>query len=210
MNSFKNHFWIQLLVIYSRFMLGGGFVFASIIKIKGKRFTTVSQEDAPFGTAMHFFESMYQTGLYWQFLGWAQLIAGFLLMTQRYAKLGAMVNFPIILNVFIITISMDFNLTPLVTGLMLLANLGLLVWHWGELRNLVNLPLIFDQPNREENQKIWEVTGLVLFLFTAGYRILKDGYDPIIWFGVCFLIGLVAILLRFSILRNKKIQSEIL
>ncbi|OYX13385.1 MAG: hypothetical protein B7Z16_15725 [Algoriphagus sp. 32-45-6] len=78
----------------------------------------------------------------------------------------------------------------------LLANLGLLAWHWGELRTLVNLPLIPDLPNREENQRMWEITGLVLFAFTAGYRILRDGYDPIFWFGVCLLIGLGALVFK--------------
>lgn len=202
MNALKNHFWTQLLVVYTRFILGGGFVFASIIKIKGKRFTTVSQEDAPFGTAMHFFETMYQTGIYWQFLGWGQLIAGFLLMTQRYSKLGAVINFPIVLNVFIITIAMDFSYTPVITGMMLLANMGLLIWHWGVLRTLFNLPIIPDLPNQEENHKIWEITGLSLFTFTSGYRIFRDGYDPIFWFGVCFVIGLGAFLVRISIQRK--------
>lgn len=203
MNSIKSNFWAQLFIIYTRYMLGGGFVFASIIKIKGRRFTTLPQEGADFGTAMHFFETMYQTGLYWQFLGWGQLIAGFLLMTQRFAKLGAVVNFPIILNVFIITISMDFSLTPVITGMMLLANLGLLVWHWGELRTLVNLPLIPEKPEREEKRRIWEITGLLLFAFTAGYRILRDSYDPIFWFGVCIVIGLAAmIMMLFGSKRN--------
>ena len=207
MKPIKSNFWAQLFIIYTRYMLGGGFVFASIIKIKGKRFTTLPQEGADFGTAMHFFETMYQTGVYWQFLGWGQLIAGFLLMTQRFAKLGAVVNFPIILNVFIITISMDFSLTPVITGMMLLANLGLLVWHWGELRTLVNLPLIPDQPDREEKRRIWEITGLVLFAFTAGYRILRDSYDPFFWFGVCFAMGLLALIVRITALN--KMQAKI-
>ena len=207
MKPIKSNFWAQLFIIYTRYMLGGGFVFASIIKIKGKRFTTLPQEGADFGTAMHFFETMYQTGVYWQFLGWGQLIAGFLLMTQRFDKLGAVVNFPIILNVFIITISMDFSLTPVITGMMLLANLGLLVWHWGELRTLVNLPLIPDQPDREEKRRIWEITGLVLFAFTAGYRILRDSYDPIFWFGVCFAMGLLALIVRITALN--KMQAKI-
>lgn len=198
MNQFKSNFWTQLFVIYTRYLLGGGFVFASIIKIKGRRFTSVSHEDADFGTAMHFFETMYQTGIYWQFLGWGQLIAGFLLMTQRYAMLGAVVNFPIILNVFVITISMEFGSTFLVTGMMLLANLGLLVWHWNNLRNLVNLPVIPDLPNRVENERIWEITGFLMFGFTAGYRLMRDGYDPVFWFGICFLIGLASFLFRIK------------
>ncbi|MDA1268773.1 MAG: hypothetical protein O2829_06735 [Bacteroidetes bacterium] len=46
-------------------------------------------------------------------------------MTERFAKLGAVLNLPIILNVFVITISMEFGGTSLITGLMLAANLML-------------------------------------------------------------------------------------
>jgi len=196
MDRLKSLFLVQLFIIYTRYLIGGAFVFACIIKIKGKRFTTYSHEDAPLGSTMHFFEVLYQTGLYWQFIGWAQLLAGFFLMTQRYAKLGAVLNLPIILNVFVITISMEFGGTPVITGLMLLANLLLIVWHWGELRSLVNLPYLAASPDLEENKPIWAITGLLLFGFTAGYRLVYDFYDPFLWFGVCFLIGLGAFLIR--------------
>ncbi|MGM0945243.1 MAG: hypothetical protein ACQEW9_08675 [Bacteroidota bacterium] len=102
---------------------------------------------------MHFFETLYQTGLYWQFLGWGQLLTGFLLMTQRFTKLGAVMNFPIVLNVFVITISRDLNFTPLITFMMLLANLGLLYYHWGELKGLLNLSINLDPPGREGNYR---------------------------------------------------------
>jgi hypothetical protein len=211
MQQIKQNFLAQLVIIYTRYLLGGGFVFASLIKIKGLRFTTESGENEAFGTAFHFFETMYRTGIYWQFLGWGQLIAGLLLMTQRYAKLGAVVNFPIILNVFVITISMDFNYTPVITGMMLFANTILLIWHWNELRSLLNLPAIPDKPNRLEDQKSWEVTGWVLFIFTAGYRLFTDRYDPIFWFGICALIGLGGLVfglkkVRFAGLLKKQLK----
>ena len=196
MDRFKSLFLVQLFIIYTRYLIGGAFVFACIIKIKGMRFTTYSQEDAPLGSTMHFFEVLYQTGLYWQFIGWTQLLAGFFLMTQRFAKFGAVLNFPIILNVFVITISMEFGGTPVITGLMLAANLLLILWHWGELRSLVNLPYQPACPDQEENQSIWAITGLLLFSFTAGYRIMNNLYNPFLWFGVCFLIGLAAFLIR--------------
>lgn len=196
MNRLKSFFLAQIFIIYTRYLIGGAFVFSSIIKIKGKRFTTNSQEDAPLGSAMHFFETLYQTGGYWQFIGWAQVLAGFLLMTQRYAKLGAVVNFPILLNVFVITISMDFGGTPVITGLMLAANLMLLIWHWGELRSLINLPYKPESKDQEENKTLWAITGVLLFSFTAGYRLLVDFYDPFFWFGLGFIIGLSAFLIR--------------
>lgn len=204
MNRLKSLFLAQLFIIYTRYLIGGAFVFACIIKIKGKRFTTYSQEDAPLGSAMHFFEVLYQTGLYWQFIGWAQLLTGFLLMTQRFAKLGAVANFPIILNVFVITISMEFGGTPVITGLMLAANLLLIAWHWGELRSLVNLPHQSASPDAEENKPIWAIAGLLLFGFTAGYRMLFDFYNPFLWFGVCFLIGLGAFVIYLVQRRRSK------
>jgi hypothetical protein len=196
MNRLKSFFLAQIFIIYTRYLIGGAFVFSSIIKIKGKRFTTNSQEDAPLGSAMHFFETLFQTGFYWQFIGWAQVLAGFLLMTQRYAKLGAVVNFPILLNVFVITISMDFGGTPLITGLMLAANLMLLIWHWGELKSLINLHYTPEPKDQEENKPLWAITGLLLFSFTAGYRLIIDFYNPFFWFGLGFLIGFGAFLIR--------------
>jgi hypothetical protein len=196
MNRLKSIFLALIFIIYTRYLIGGAFVFACIIKIKGKRFTTYSHEDAPIGSTMHFFEVLYQTGLYWQFIGWAQLLAGFLLMTQRYAKLGALVNFPILLNVFVITISMEFGVTPLITGLMLAANLMLLIWHWGELKSLINLPYTPEPKDQEENKPLWAITGLLLFSFTAGYRLIIDFYNPFFWFGLVFLIGFGAFLIR--------------
>ena len=196
MNRLKYYFLVQIFIIYTRYLIGGAFVFACMIKIKGKRFTTYSQEDAPLGSAMHFFEVLYQTGLYWQFIGWAQLLAGFLLMSQRFAKLGAVLNLPIILNVFVITISMEFGGTPVITGMMLAANLLLIGWHWGELRSLINLPYLPTALDLEENKPLWSTTGLLLFSFTAGYRVLFDMYNSFLWFGVCFLIGLGAFLIR--------------
>ena len=196
MNRLKSFFLAQIFIIYTRYLIGGAFVFSSIIKIKGKRFTTYSQEDAPLGSAMHFFETLYQTGGYWQFIGWAQVLAGFLLMTQRYAKLGAVINFPILLNVFVITISMDFGGTPLITGLMLAANLMLLIWHWGELKSLINLPYTPEPKDQEEDKPLWAITGVLLFSFTAGYRLIIDFYNPFFWFGLGFLIGFGAFLIR--------------
>ena len=196
MDRLKSLFLVQLFIIYTRYLIGGAFVFACIIKIKGKRFTTYSHEDAPLGSTMHFFEVLYQTGLYWQFIGWAQLLAGFFLMTQRYAKLGAVLNLPIILNVFVITISMEFGGTPVITGLMLLANVMLLIWHWGELKSLINLPYTPEPKDQEENKPLWAITGLLLFSFTAEYRLIIDFYNPFFWFGLGFLIGFGAFLIR--------------
>lgn len=133
---------------------------------------------------------MYQSGLYWQFLGIGQLLAGGLLMTQKYSKLGAMLNITVIANIFVITISYDFAFTPVITGSMLLAAAFLILWDWNELRVLVNLPPIIIQTNTVEKQPIWMITGLILFLCTALYRIAIDHYNIFFWGIACIIIGL--------------------
>ena len=184
--------WLQIFIIYIRYLIGGAFVFASLIKIKGQRFTTFSGEDAPIHSAFHFFETMYQSGLYWQFLGFGQLVAGFFLMTQRYSKLGATLFYPIILNVFVITLSYEFGGTPFITGLMLLANTLLIFWEWNSLRIFFNQPLIEDNKDRLEYNIIWQITGLILFIFTASYIGLSQIiYRTKFYSVICILVGTI-------------------
>lgn len=182
--------WLQIFIIYTRYLIGGAFVFASLVKIKGLRFTSTDGTNAPINDPLHFFETLYQSGLYWQFLGFGQLVAGFFLMTQRYSKLGAVAFYPIIVNVFVITISYDFGGTNYITGVMLLANTLLLLWDWNTFRIFFNQPLILENPSRLENDTIWQWTGLILFVFTVSYRIYTDNYNLALWFGTCFFIGL--------------------
>lgn len=51
---FKSNIYLQIFVIYIRYFIGGTFVFASIIKIKGKRFTAESGALEPINSAWHF------------------------------------------------------------------------------------------------------------------------------------------------------------
>ena len=205
MTFFKKNFWI-LFVIYTRYALGGAIVFASIIKIKGNRFTTNSGEDYPINSAWHMFETLYQSGLFWEFIGWSQLVVGALLMTQKWAKLGALLCFPITLNIFIITLSYYFAYTPVITGMMLLANLLLLAWDWQELKSLINISSNFKPRERLEYKSVWALTGLLLFLFTVIYRISVKRYDLFLWLIVCFLIGISGLI--YGYIKHRKISIE--
>jgi hypothetical protein len=193
--------WLQLFIIYLRYLVGGGFVFASVIKIKGLRFTTESGADYPIDSAWHYFETMYQSGLYWKFIGVAQLLAGLCLMTQRFSLLGATIFLPIIVNIFVITLSYYFAFTPVITGLMVLSNLTLLAWDWGKLKVVFNLAPEPIEKVRMENWRLWEITGLLLFSFTLGYRLIYDFYNLFVWFAVCMAIAFTSLIIG---LRKRK------
>lgn len=197
--------WATIFIIYLRYLIGGAFVFSSIVKIQGHRFTTDNSSTAPIDTPWHLFETLYQSGLYWHFLGWSQLIAGLLLMTQKYATLGALVFFPITINIFVITISYYFAGTPIITGLLLLANILLLLWDHKKLSPILEI----DQSKIEHYSSdtiakdvLWIYLGVLLFVTTVAYIIIYDR-NPLQWFLLCFVLGLAG-LIYYNIRQRQK------
>lgn len=191
-NKLRGLKWLNIFIIYTRYLIGGAYALACMPKIMGLRFTQPNLE----GQVFDFFEALYATGLYWNFLGWSQLLAAALLMTQRWSTLGAVIFFPISLNIFFITISMDFAATPIITGLMLLANLMLLFWDYPKLSVLLNTPTKFVLPSFVTHpitqHKIWEWLGVTLLLFTvAAYHVQLN---PFFWFMGCISTGLFGLL----------------
>jgi hypothetical protein len=114
------------LAVITRILLALAFVPTALVKVTGQRFTSISTS-TPIG---YFFEAMYQSGMYWRFLGASQLVAGVLLLVPATSTLGALLFFPIILNIFVITVALQFPGTTVITGLMLLASLFLLCWDY--------------------------------------------------------------------------------
>lgn len=61
----QNKFF-QILTVFTRLILAVGFIPPSIIKILNIPFT-VLPDSHPVG---HYFNALYQTGFYYQFIGW--------------------------------------------------------------------------------------------------------------------------------------------
>jgi hypothetical protein len=177
MANLKSYKSFQLFTIFTRYLLGTAFVWASILKIKGIRFEPQSGEDAPIHSLSHLLESMYRSGFYWSFIGWGQFLAGFLIMSQVFSTLGAVVYFPIILSICILTTAFESPVFILMTSSMLLANLYLLLWDWNRLKFIVvNKPGPFvDQIAGFSKQKIWTYAGIVLFLIITVCRFASTG-----------------------------------
>ncbi len=194
----KQNTWAQLFIIYTRYLIGFAFIFASIVKLQGLRFTAESGAKSPINSAWHFFETLYQSGIYWKFLGFVQLVAGSLLITQRYAKLGAVMFLPIIANVFIITISYDFNGTPIITGLMLLATILLLIWDWDSLKVLVNKKPITSDKKRLEHDSIWITLGIIFFIATISVKFIISTTVLMPLFISFPIIGLIGLIIGYK------------
>ena len=162
----------QLFTIGLRYVLGASFVYASVFKIDGIRFTPESGKNAPIDSLPHFFETMYQSGFYWQFIGWGQMIAGLLLMSQLFSTVGAVAFFPILMSIWVITFSFESTGVLLITSLMLLGNIYLLLWDWNRIKYLL-LPapgdFVDDNPAFFK-RNVWVYLGLILFLMVIYIR----------------------------------------
>lgn len=128
--------FLQLFTAFTRILLAIGFIPPSYKKIIGQPFTMLP-DSHPVG---HYFNALYQTGFYYEFIGWAQMTAAILLLFPRTAHLGALAFFPIILNIAVLTSSVGFVGTNYITALMLLACTYLVAWDYDRLK-----PLFFSE-----------------------------------------------------------------
>lgn len=80
--------------------------------------------------------AVYGLGLFARFVAYSQVIVGLLLLTQRFATLGALMLFPMLLNIWIVTISLQWQGTPYVNFVLLLLNATLLLADFHKLKFL--------------------------------------------------------------------------
>lgn len=144
--------------ILVRILLAAAFLPTGMVKLLGEHFTLIGPEH-PVGA---FFEAMYQTGLFWRFIGLSQVLAAILLLIPGLAHLGAAIFLPIVLNIFVVTISLHFGATAYITGAMVLAVTYLCIWDYDRFRPaLTTAPFTAALPRQELDR--WETIGFAVF-----------------------------------------------
>lgn len=142
-SSITHRWYLQLFTVFTRLILAIGFIPPSYKKIIHRPFTSLPDSN-PVG---HYFNALYHTGFYYEFIGWGQMIAAILLLFPRTAHWGALIFLPIIVNIAVLTSSVGFVGTWLITILMSLAGLWLVAWEYDRLK-----PILFAkrvQPTRK-------------------------------------------------------------
>jgi hypothetical protein len=133
--------WFKRFAIFCRIALAASFLIAGYVKIIGERFAAGLPSNNPLG---HYFDALLLTGYYYTFIGIAQIITAILLLIPRTSLLGALMYFPFIVNICVLTYATRFDGTRGVT-MMLLASLFLLIWDYDRLKHI----LPFKQPKTE-------------------------------------------------------------
>ena len=132
--------WFHWFAVFCRVALAASFIPSGYVKIMGERFTGLSANN-PLG---HYFDALHQTGYYYTFIGIAQIITAILLLIPVTSFLGALMYFPIILNICVLSYATRFDGTRIVTVLTL-ANLFLLIWDYRHLKYI----LLFRRPESD-------------------------------------------------------------
>lgn len=130
----------KYFAIFCRIALAASFIPAGFVKIMGERFTGLPSNN-PLG---HYFDALHLTGYYYTFIGITQIITAILLLIPRTSLLGALMYFPIIINICVLTYATRFAGTRIVT-MMVLASLFLLIWDYDRLKHI----LPFKQPQTD-------------------------------------------------------------
>lgn len=118
---------MKYFAVFNRLALAAGFFPAGMVKILGERFASGLHSNHPMG---HYLEALHTTGYYYTFIGVVQVAAAILLLIPRTATLGAVLYFPIILNICILSYAVRFDGSLFTAPLMVLANLYLLGWDY--------------------------------------------------------------------------------
>ncbi len=175
----KENRWYWLFSIFCRLSLALGFLMAGIVKIIGERFASGLSSKHPMGA---YLEALHHTGYYYTFIGIAQVTAAILLIIPRTVTLGALLYFPIIINIWLLSFAVRFEGSFVTSLLMVLANLYILIWNYDRLKYI--LPFkefssyqLLEKPTTYNNK--FPVTFFIGVIITVGLTVLlaEFGYD---------------------------------
>ena len=102
----KQNRWYWYFSIFCRLILAFAFIAAGVVKVLDERFASGLSEVHPMGA---YLTALYKTGYYYTFIGISQILAAILLLIPRTVVLGALLYFPIILNICILSLALRFE-----------------------------------------------------------------------------------------------------
>ena len=204
--------FLQLFTSFVRVLLAVGFIPPSIPKITHQPFT-VLPTSSPVG---YYFDALYKTGFYYDFIGWTQITAAILLLIPRTSHIGALMFLPIILNITVLTNSVGFKGTWLITIMMTAACVYLVCWDYPRWKTV-----LFSGPKEKSAFSLFQLS-LIPFVFGGAVFIAvqagavftgrfaeQDPFLPFALAGGAFILGLiVALHQRFMVIEAAPQDSE--
>lgn len=136
----------------------------------------------------------YGLALYARFIAVSEVGVGLLLLTRRFATLGALFLLPMLASILVITTALQWRGTPIVVGGFLVLTLALLLYDYPKLMSLVGDRRVpqTDQIRRELPTLFWlAAAGIVLT--ALGTIRLESRSAPGVWLALLALLTLIVI-----------------
>lgn len=172
--------WATLCVINLRILIGFAFLPAGLKKLLDQPFT----DPAKAGAFHDFLDAFHATGWFYQFVGVMQLVTAALLITQRFATLGALLAVPITATITAFCWSTQVYPTAVVITLMFLGSLGLALWDLPRWRLVLARDdraheLVVPLRSARVDMRLWQLCGLaIVTLYFATCAALGGVYRP--------------------------------
>jgi hypothetical protein len=150
-----------------------------MVKIVGERFASGLSVNHPMGS---YLEALHHTGYYYTFIGIAQVVAAILLIIPRTVTLGALLYFPIIINIWLLSFALRFEGSFLTSPLMVLANLYLLIWNYDKLKYILPFKKfpsyrIIEKPIKYSNKFPFKFFTGVIITVGLTVALAQFGYE---------------------------------
>ncbi|SFT67041.1 hypothetical protein SAMN04489724_1511 [Algoriphagus locisalis] len=149
----------------------------------------------------------YGLGLYGKFIALSQITIGYMLVTIRYKLLGSIMMLPLIGNILMVTISLQWKGTPFVLGFLLLLDL-ILLWQYRDFFR----PLIDEGKSRFDikPRKIRTRNGHLVWLAGLALQFFAIQVSYWNWPAACgvVLMGLLLSGLSFKVDRMHSILDQ--
>ena len=207
---------LQLLAVCMRYGLGGILVLGacimslmSIEPVAGLRGPEADRLRMMFPIAP-LADAVIGSSLLWAFLGAVQAFAGALLVTQRFAKIGAVIAFAILLNLLVVALAFHLEQIGAVFAVLLIADLSLLIWDLDSFQPLFRKPhrVIACEPEAGAlADSRWSWIGVAMVLATAGAYTMQA--SPLLMLAFGFLIAAVGVVaFLFSINSTRSLRTH--
>lgn len=173
----------SLLIVGLRWFLGLLFVFSGLAKLIPGFPNSMGPADLEHRLAPH------GLALFARFIAVSEVGAGLLLLTRRFATIGALMLVPILVSIIVITTALHWRGTPYVVGVFLLMTL-VLVWH----DRAKLLPLIDGGAGESAGPSVGEFRSQFTWLAIAGVVLVGLGVVRVAWVSAASALAAVLLL----------------